>query len=151
MQIIAHTMEYHGEQISSDLHVSNYSPNDYEEYKRVYEACFSEMRIALGITPVNCCKNADELLQKASQIFLLKREGVLIGSVAIYDNEIDDLIVAKEFQRQGYGKKLLLFAVSKMQQDEAASISLHVADWNKNAVHMYLNNGFVIVKTEVVN
>ena len=151
MQIIAHTMEYHGERISSDLHVSNYSPNDYEEYKRVYETCFSEMRIALGITPVNCCKNADELLQKASQIFFLKREGVLIGSVAIYDNEIDDLIVAKEFQGQGYGKKLLLFAVSKMQQDEAASISLHVADWNKNAVQMYLNNGFVIVKTEVVN
>ena len=48
MQIIAHTMEYHGEQISSDLHVSNYSPNDYEEYKCVYEACFFEMRTALA-------------------------------------------------------------------------------------------------------
>lgn len=151
MQIIAHTMEYQGEQISSDLQVSNYSPNDYDEYKRVYEACFSEMRTALELTPVNCCDNEYELLQKASQIFLLKKEGVLIGSVAVYDNEIDDLIVAKEFQGQGYGKKLLLFAVSKMQKDGAASISLHVADWNKNAIQMYLNNGFVIVKTEVVN
>ena len=46
MQIIAHTMEYQGEQISSDLQVSNYSPNDYDEYKHVYEACFSEMRTA---------------------------------------------------------------------------------------------------------
>lgn len=151
MQIIAHTMEYYGEGISSDLHVSNYSPNDYEEYKRVYEACFSEMRTALELTPVNCCDNEYVLLQKASQNFLLKGEGVLIDSVAIYDNEIDDLIVAKEFQGQGYGKKLLLFAVSKMQKDRVASISLHVADWNKNAVQMYLNNGFVIVKTEVVN
>ena len=150
MQIIAHTMEYQGEQISSDLQVSNYSPNDYDEYKHVYEACFSEMRTALELTPVNCCDNEDELLQKASQIFLLKKEGVLIGSIAIYDNEIDDLIVAKEFQGQGYGKKLLLFAVSKMQKDGAASISLHVADWNKNAIQMYLNNGFVIVKTEIV-
>ena len=151
MQIIAHTMEYQGEQISSDLQVSNSSPNDYDEYKHVYEACFSEMRTALELTPVNCCDNEYELLQKASQIFLLKKEGVLIGSVAVYDNEIDDLIVAKEFQGQGYGKKLLLFAVSKMQKDGAASISLHVADWNKNAIQMYLNNGFVIVKTEVVN
>ncbi|MCR2046283.1 GNAT family N-acetyltransferase [Acetatifactor muris] len=150
MQIIAHTMEYYGEQISSDLHVSNYSPNDYEEYKRVYEECFFDMRTALGLTPVNCCDNEYELLQKASQIFLLRREGALIGSVAIYENEIDDLIVAKEFQGQGYGRELLLFAVSKMQKDGVKSISLHVADWNQNAVQIYLNNGFVIVKTEIV-
>lgn len=150
MHIIAHTMEYHGEQISSDLQVKNYTPNDYEEYKRVYEACFFDMRTALGLTPVNCCDNEHELLQKASQIFLLRRKGILIGSVAIYENEIDDLIVAKEYQGRGYGKELLLFAISKMQKDGVASISLHVADWNQNAVQMYLNNGFVIVKTEIV-
>lgn len=151
MQIVAHTMEYRGEKIYSELSVSNYSSDDYGEYKRIYEECFFDIRTALKLTPVNCCDNENELLQRASQIFILKKSGVLVGAVAIYENEIDDLIVAKEFQRQGYGKKLLLFAISKMQEDALSPIILHVADWNKNAIQMYLSNGFEIVKTETVN
>ncbi len=48
MEIIAHTMEYRNGVVSSDLTVRNYADGDYEEYKRVYEACFAEMRTAPG-------------------------------------------------------------------------------------------------------
>lgn len=151
MQIVAHTMEYRGKQICSKLNISNYSPADYAEYKHIYEACFFDMRTALELKPVNCCDSETELLQKASQIYVLKKDGVFIGSVAIFGNEIDDLIVAKQFQKLGYGKDLLFFAVSKMQSEKLSPIILHVADCNKNAIQMYLNNGFEIVKTETVS
>ncbi|MEG0693215.1 MAG: GNAT family N-acetyltransferase [Oscillospiraceae bacterium] len=151
MQIVAHTMEYDGENFDFDLNVTNYITDDYNEYKRVYEDCFFEMRTALELYPVNCCDSNETLLEKSSQIFILRENKVFIGSVAIYGNEIDDLIVAKEFQNKGYGKKLLLFAISKMKNDDINSIILHVADWNKNAINLYLNNGFIISKTETVN
>lgn len=151
MKIIAHTMEYTDGEIESELEVTNYTIDDYSEYKRVYEDCFFDMRTALELQPVNCCDSNDVLLEKATQIFILKQANELIGSVAIYGNEIDDLIVDKKFQKQGYGKQLLNFAISKIQKSKIHPITIHVADWNKNAISLYLNNGFIISKTETVN
>ncbi len=150
MEIIAHTMEYRGGGVSSDLPVRNYADKDYEEYKRVYEAGFAEMRAALELFPVNCCDGREQLLEKAQDIFVLEISGKLAGSVAIYGNEIDDLVVAREFQRKGYGTALLRFAVARMQNAGIKPIQLHAADWNRNAVGLYLKNGFQIVKTETV-
>lgn len=150
MEIVAHTMEYQGGDIASDLSVRNYADGDYEEYKRVYEDCFSEMRAALGLFPVNCCDSREKLLEKAGDIFILENSGKIVGSIAIYGNEIDDLIVAKKFQGKGFGTALLRFAVSRMRNAGVKPIQLHVADWNRNAVALYLKNGFQITRTETV-
>ena len=148
MKIIAHTMEYRGGSIVSPLRLRNYSAFDYEEYKRIYEECFRDMRTALQRFPVDCCDSKEELEHKKDKIYILEIDGKLVGSVAIYDNEIDDLIVEKSYQRAGYGEALLQFAISYMQSDNIFPIVLHVADWNQGAIKMYMKNGFSIVKTE---
>lgn len=90
------------------------------------------------------------LLNKSENIFILEIDNHLAGSVAIYKNEIDDLFVAKSYQRKGYGKGLLRFAVARMQRMGVSPIILHVADWNRGAISLYTKNGFRIVKTETV-
>jgi ribosomal protein S18 acetylase RimI-like enzyme len=35
-----------------------------------------------------------------------------------------------------------------MQSSSISPIVLHVADWNRGAIKMYMKNGFAIVKTE---
>ena len=122
MKIIVHTMEYQGGECVSDLPVRNYSDVDYQEYKRIYNECFRDMRKALQIFPVDCCSS----------------------------KEIDDLIVEKSFQKMGYGEALLQFAISCLQSNHVAPIVLRVADWNQRAIKIYLKNGFSIIKTEVV-
>lgn len=148
MKIIAHTMEYRGRSIVSPLRLRNYSAFDYEEYKRIYEECFRDMRTAFHRFPVDCCDSKEELEHKKDKIYILEIDGKLVGSVAIYDNEIDDLIVGKSYQRAGYGEALLQFAISHMQSNNISPIVLHVADWNQGAIKMYMKNGFAIVKTE---
>lgn len=148
MKIIAHTMEYRGGSIVSPLRLRNYSAFDYEEYKRIYEECFRDMRTALQRFPVDCCDSKEELEHKKDKIYILEIDGKLVGSVAIYDNEIDDLIVGKSYQRADYGEALLQFAISHMQSNNISPIVLHVADWNQGAIKMYIKNGFAIVKTE---
>ncbi len=150
MEIVAHTMEYCGANLTSQLEVRHYVSEDYDDYKRIYEDCFFAMRAALGLSPVNCCDSQEELLLKQDQVFIYEIDGTIVGSVAVYDNEIDDLIVAKEFQNKGYGKALLQFAIAFLQKHERSPIILHVADWNQGAIIMYLSNGFKIVKTETV-
>ncbi|MDD4142267.1 MAG: GNAT family N-acetyltransferase [Bacteroidales bacterium] len=148
--VIAHTMEYVGGSIESFITLKQYSDEYFEEYKKVYEDCFCEMRTALDLHPINACDTKEELLAKQNDIFIYMEDDKIIGSVAIYDNEIDDLIVAKSYQRKGYGKLLLNFAISRIQKNSNSSIILHVADWNRNAVNLYLKNGFKITKTETV-
>ena len=132
----------------SPLRLRNYSAFDYEEYKRIYEVCFRDMRTALQRFPVDCCDSKEELEHKKDKIYILEIDGKLVGSVAIYDNEIDDLIVGKSYQRADYGEALLQFAISHMQSNNISPIVLHVADWNQGAIKMYMKNGFAIVKTE---
>lgn len=151
MKIVAHTMKYCGGAVFSDLETTIYNANDYDEYKLIYEDCFHEMRASLELMPVDCCDSREKLLSESTKIFILRNNTKLIGSVSIYDNEIDDLIVAKEFQNKGYGKKLLIFAVAKMQKENISPIILHVTDWNKAAINLYLKNGFTISKTEIFN
>lgn len=150
MGLIAHTMEYRGGYIMSPLRLRNYCAWDYKEYKRIYEECFRDMRTALQLSPIDCCSSEEELERKKEKIYIFELNGKLIGSVAIYDNEIDDLIVEKGCQRMGYGEALLKFAISSIQSNNISPIFLHVADWNQGAIKLYRKNGFIIVKTEDV-
>lgn len=152
MEIVVHTMTYSGDIISPPiLQIKNYCDFDYQEYKSMYNECFFEMRTALKRFPVNCCPDREELKHRQNNIFILRENGILIGSVSIYDNEIDDLVVAKQFQCQGYGQALLQFAISYMQKRGVSPIFLHVADWNQKAIKMYQKNNFQIIKTETVD
>jgi len=151
MDVVAYTMEYMGVHVSSKI-ISpiQFEEKYYKEYKTMYEDCFYEMRKALKLEPYKACDSLEQLLAKKDCIYLLVAGGKLIGSVAVYGNEIDDLIVAKSFQNQGHGKNLLLFGVALLQKKNMLPITLGVAEWNQKAITLYKNNGFVVSKIETV-
>ena len=90
MSFFVHTLEYKGGPVISDISPRNYKATDYNQYKYKYENSFYPMRNMLGL-PRECCKTSDELLKNRDNIFVLEDNGEIIGSVAIYSNEIDDL------------------------------------------------------------
>ena len=150
MEIIAYEMEYIGGKVQSDIELITFREEYFEEYKNIYNECFYDMRKTLDIKPYYFYSSIEELRDKKERIFILKENNELIGSVAILDNEIDDLIVNKKYQGKGYGKKLLLYAINKMQNLKVEKITLHVAKWNEKAVKLYENSGFKYVKIENV-
>lgn len=81
---------------------------------------------------------------------MLVDKGEIIGSIACYGNEIDDLIVSKIFQNKGYGKKLLLWGMQHIRGKNNEPITLYVTEWNNNALMLYKNVGFEIVNVEKV-
>ena len=83
-----------------------------------------------------------QIVDKVEDIYLLVDKEETIGSVACYGNEIDDLIVSQEFQRQGYGKQLLLWAIWHIRERSNEPITLHVAAWNQGAIMLYEKCGF---------
>lgn len=87
---------------------------------------------------------------KIDTTFIYLQNGVIAGAVTCFDNEIDDLIVRKSFQRLGIGQKLLLWGMNHIKEQGYNDIDLHVAEWNQSAIKLYLKTGFNITKKEKI-
>ena len=117
---------------------------------KIYNACFYEMRKSLDIEPYNFLSDYKQIGEKCKDIFLLVNGKEIIGSVACYGSEIDDLIVNKKYQNKGYGKQLLLWGINHIRQISNEPILLHVAKWNEKALRLYEKVGFDITNIESV-
>ena len=150
MDVVLYTMEYRGNLINSDLVLVPFKEKYYNKYRDIYHDCFYEMRKSLGLKPYNACDSIESLQSKKDDIFLLIIDGKMVGSVAVYGNEIDDLIVSRKYQNQGHGKELLAFAIGLLQKRNISPIILLVTEWNKKAIALYKNNGFIVTEIKTV-
>jgi ribosomal protein S18 acetylase RimI-like enzyme len=117
-----------------------------ERYRQIYNACFREMREALQIQPFDVIQDDSFFETGTERIFLLTDGDEIIGSVTLKDNEIDDLFVNPAYQGCGFGRQILLWALTHMQTER---IILHVAEWNEKAVRLYQKTGFAVTDTAV--
>ena len=131
-------------QSKSAISLVPYAPEYQKEYKQMYNACYHEMREVLHIKPYDFIQDDSFFEDGMDSVYLLIEEGILVGSVALKGNEIDDLIVAPEYQGRGIGREILLWALEHISKEP---IILHVADWNKRAIQLYKNCGFEISNT----
>ena len=144
-------MQFHKESIDQcNIHCIPFDLQYFQEYIRIYNECFYEMRKALDIEPYNFLNDYSQISEKANNIYLYIHNDEIVGSVACYGNEIDDLIVNKKYQNNGYGKQLLLWGMQGIRQRSFAPIILHVAEWNKDAISLYKKIGFEVASIERV-
>lgn len=139
------TLEY-----KNDIICVLFQEKYWNEYKKIYNECFYKMRKELEVEPINFYSGYYQIKDKINNIFLYFQNEVIAGAVSCYGNELDDLIVNKPFQGQGLGQKLLLWGMNHIKEQGYKEIILHVAEWNQNAVELYLKNGFSIKKIEKV-
>ena len=131
-------------QEKSSLALVPYTAEYQTAYKLIYNVCYREMREALRIKPYDFIQDDSFFENGMDSVFLLIKEGILIGSVALKGNEIDDLIVAPEYQGRGIGREIFLWALEHISN---GPVILHVASWNKRAIQLYENCGFEITNT----
>ena len=151
MEIVAYEMKFAKDVTEmSKILCTPFEKQYFQEYMNIYNECFYEMRKTLDIEPYIFLCGYEQIAEKVKDIYLLIDNGEIIGSVACYGNEIDDLIVNKKFQHKGYGKQLLLWAMQYIRKRNNEPIILHVAEWNKNALMLYKKVGFEITNIERV-
>ena len=150
-EIIAYEMIYNKAlKYQNDIICVPFQKEYWNEYMKIYNECFYKMRKALEVEPINFYYDYSQIKDKIKDIFLYLQSGVIIGAISCYEKELDDLIVEKSFRGQGIGQKLLLWGMNHIKEQGYEEIILHVAEWNQNAVKLYLKNGFCIKKRERV-
>ena len=151
MGLIAYKMVYTCDLVEcSNICCIPFEEKYFVDYMAIYNECFYEMRKSLDRKPYNFLSTYDQIANHIDNIYLLIENNEIIGSVACYGNEVDDLIVNIKYQNNGFGKKLLLWAMNRIRENNNEPITLHVAQWNENALKLYTNVGFVIVETEMI-
>lgn len=149
MDVLAYEMKYNKESVArTDINCIPFTEYYFQEYMKIYNECFYEMRKALDIVPYNFLSNFEQIAGRVKDIYLLVCDESIIGSVACYGNEIDDLIVNPKYQKKGYGKQLLLWGMRYIRQKSNGPITLHVAEWNECALMLYRKMGFEITSIE---
>lgn len=143
----SYIMEYKGGPVHSNFYLRRYDDYDYDWYRATCNQCFKALREKLGIYSM-LCEDKNVLLKSKEHIFIFEENTKKIGSVSIYGNEIDDLFVDPEYQGKGYGKKLVLFAISKIQNEKnyLGPVFLQVLHINRKAIKLYQDCGFQITK-----
>ena len=142
---LAYEMEYvHPVAEKSSLKMIRYSEQYRNEYKRIYNECYHPMREALDIRPYDYIQDDSFFDAGMDKVYLLANKNVIIGSVRINGQEIDDLIVNRPYQGLGFGKELLLWALEHIH---AKRVRLHVAAWNSKAICLYQKTGFEITSS----
>ena len=121
-----------------------------QDYMAIYNEAFYPMRKALDIKPFNWYSEENAVLEKDDDTYMLIKDGKLIGAVACYGNEIDDLFVKVSEQGKGYGRELLLWGMNHIREKNNEPITLHVAAWNQGALRLYQSEGFMVRNKEKI-
>lgn len=136
----------------SKYEVRAYKDEDYLPARSIIRNAFHKMQVGIGLEAEDYAylPNQEErrdFEENQENIFLLIDEKQIVGVLRLCENEIDDLAVAPEEQRKGYGTQLLHFAINHLL-DKLGSRSIRL--WcivGNTARDIYLKEGFESLRT----
>lgn len=150
---VYHTMKYFGKpQPEVDLSFINYEDKYFEKYEILEGEAFYNLRKANDIRPYNCSDFSDKMRQCLNKnkdyIYInLDDKDQIISTIMIKNGILDNIMVGKKYEGQGYGGKTTQFGINKAILNGFTNIELSAVDWNKRAIHIYEGLGFKVIQT----
>lgn len=92
-----------------------------------------------------------EKIQKYSEIIRIDLNSTLIGFLSFYCNDINNIrshitfiYIHKDFRGMGFAKSLVRSAIRISKEKQFKKITIETRDYNKNALQLYQDLGFLI-------
>ena len=146
MSFVVFEMEFRGKDFEkSAIECIPWDGKYFKEYKDMMDEGYYELRKAIGAEPYDCMHGVDELQEEEVPcVYLYVKDGELIGSIGVYGNYLDNLIVAAKHRRKGVGRQLMLWGMEKIRERNSKPIILTVVEWNRGAKRIYDKLGFIL-------
>ncbi|ASA20576.1 GNAT family N-acetyltransferase [Paenibacillus donghaensis] len=138
-----------------ELDVKKYEDEYYMQEISLESEAFSKLRAENDITPHNWYLSASkdtlahhrkERLIDKDNFYLFFKEGEMIGAAIIANAEIPLFFVNSKYQGEGYGRKILEFAVNRGLEQDPNGVDLEVLASNEKALQLYTSTGFEIIQ-----
>jgi len=132
-----------------DLSIQAYRLEDFDSYIQVL-SCFSEVRKACNLQPYDWYYHHQEEAKASfnehfikNEIFSTLVDDKIVGVSIVEGQEIELIAVHKDYQGQGYGKKMLLHWMRYLIEEKGHStIRLGMLASNDKALKLYTGVGF---------
>jgi GNAT superfamily N-acetyltransferase len=127
------------------LQIRLYSPDDWNAIAAVHDRSrLDELRISVGVGAfISLTDTADSENLFDGEVWVGCFGETLVGFVAIAEDEVNWLYVDPKYYRLGIGRALLRHAISRC----GGTVHTTVLRGNERALHLYLSEGFRIIKT----
>jgi ribosomal protein S18 acetylase RimI-like enzyme len=133
-----------------DIEFVPYEDKHYDQYIKLIQDCFYELRKENDIQPYSIPASHQDRENKFKNkdfIYVSFENEQLVASIFVEDGNLDFIMVTPAYQGKGYGKKATQFGINKALSQDAKLIQLGALEWNTKAVALYESLGFEIVQT----
>ena len=121
-----------------------YEDKYFESYLKLVQESFYDVHVINDIKPYIATEEIVRRykLNTKENVYLLLEDDRILASVTIGKGTIENLMVSKAAQGNGYGKKALQFAINKMLSLGFKEIRICYMEGNESAENLYLSLGF---------
>ena len=126
-----------------------YTDADYPEFQALQSAAFYDLRRRIGVEPYALPPSPEmraQMARQAERYFLLREEGEVVAAGSIFEDEVDDVVVAARCRGRGLGAQVTAHAVNLLLARGVAPALWCVV--GNPARAMYLRLGFRPAETE---
>lgn len=151
-------LEYRGTKFSEpDICSVKYEDKYYEDKARIGSEAFSQLRKDNDIKPYDWYLSASKeaiardrktTLKQKDYTHLFFENNELVGAARVRNAEIELLFTNVKYQRKGYGKKILQFAINRGLEQNSEGVNLNALASNEKALGLYKSTGFNIVQAQ---
>ncbi len=146
---------YEGEPFSmADIEPVCYQSDFFEQEIALESDVFFELRRLNDIQPYRLDQSSEQELAEIrrffeehyTSFFFLIEGSELIGSILLIRNYIQSLAIARKFQRQGYGRRLTMYAVNYLLNKGFRCVEVNILPGNRAAHFLYTRLGFRLIE-----
>ncbi len=151
----SHLLSYTGPGFPrADLQALPYTDELFEHCIRLLNEGFRELRETNVIHPTlpyppgyDQAAARQEFQEAAQNNWLFAVDGQIVGLAQVGPDYIDNLVVAADQQRKGYGRQITQFCINLLRERGAEVVKLGVLDSNRGARALYDSLGFSFIET----
>jgi ribosomal protein S18 acetylase RimI-like enzyme len=128
----------------SHLEFVKYEDKHFEKFLKVLQDSYYELHVKNDLKPYVAPEDSvrEYKLNHKDKVYLFFDHEELVASVTTGKGEIDNVMVAPNFQGQGYGRKALEFGMNKLFEEGYKDIRICFIEGNKSAENLYTSLGF---------
>lgn len=128
----------------TDMTFIKYEDRFFDQFVTMVQECYYELHEMNDMKPYLAPENSIKKykLNNKSNVYVVLEHDQLIASVTVGEGTVENVMVARSYQGNGYGRKALQFGMNKLLEGGYEDIRLCYIEGNESAERLYNSVGF---------
>lgn len=128
----------------TDMTFIKYEDRFFDQFVTMVQECYYELHERNDMKPYLASKDSIKKykLNNESNVYIALESEQLVASVTVGEGTIENVMVVRTHQGNGYGRKALQFGVNKLLEEGYEDIRLCYIEGNESAKRLYNSIGF---------